>query len=1017
MKILPKFAVDNHRLTLMVVLSLAVYGFFSVWHMPKAENPSVQPPGASVIVRYPGASPADIEEIITKPIEDVVAGMSDLRIASSTSGNGFAVIGAQFEMNADPDDKYRELTEKVNSIRSELPADLAHIEIYRWSVDDVKIIQLAIVSEKASYVELRREAERLEDEIRKVDGIAETEIIACPEREIRVSVDLEKMSRMNIPLDRIIGVIQANNMNIPAGRIEIGGRSFNIATSGSYRDIDDLANTLIPLGDGKIVYLKDIAEVEYRFEDFPRTAKFNGKKAIFVTATQQPGTNIFDIKSGLDDVIARFRVGLRSDMSLETAFDQGESVRDFILGFLMNLVQGVILVGLLTWLGIGNRPSAVAMISIPTAIIISMGWVNLAGFGIQQIQIAGLVVALGLIVDNAIVVTQNINRFIADGVDPKTAAIDATAEVGPSIASGTITTCLAFLPIIMMSDMAGDFIKSMPVTVIFTLLASLFLALTLVPYLASRWFVRESALRAGYVQNMLDSFIRKRYRRAISFSLRRPKFVLGISIALLLAVLPLAYIIGTSLFPKAGKTQMFIDIESPEGTALSVISNAVAHVESVLAEKDYVEYFVANVGGHNPRIYYNAFPKQSRPNIGQLLVEIDASRKRDMPLFVEELRTEFESYPGVQIHVKELEQGYPNDAPVAVHIIGKNLRELERISASAEAIFRKTPGVVNVKNPMSGSRTDIKVEINREKTAMMGLTLADVDKAVRFSMAGITATGLRDEEGKRRDVVVRLASEESPSIEDFDRIFIANPLGAMIPLGQLASVEFETGPYIINHYDFDRSVTITADVATGYNVNRATEAIIRELDDYPWPDGFYYRVGGQMESQNRAFSGLGRSFVIAILAIFAVLVYQFKSFRQPFIIFTSIPLAIIGSIIALFLSGNDISFTAMIGLTSLAGIVINNAIILVDFANSRRAHGDSIEEALVSAGEIRFVPIILTAATTVAGLLPLTLFGGHMWNPMGWAIIGGLITSTALTLLVVPVLYKLMANGKERITL
>ncbi len=1010
MKSLPKFAVDNHRLTLMVVLGLVVYGFFAVWNMPKAENPSVQPPGVSVIVRYPGASPSDIEELITKPIEDIIGGVSDLRIVTSTCGNGYAIVGAQFEMNADPDEKYSEISEKVNAKRSELPADLQSIEIYRWSVDDVRIIQLALVSETASYVELQRELEKLEDEIRVIKGIAETEIIACPQREIRVSADLNKMSRMNIPLDRVIAVIQANNMNIPAGRIDIGRRSFNIATSGSYAGIDDLANTPIPLGDAQIVYLKDIAEVEYRFEDLAHTARFNSAKAIFLTATQQPGTNIFDIKRELDGVVEKFRAKLPDDMSLEVAFDQGNSVRDFILGFLMNLVQGVILVGLITWLGIGNRPSAVAMISIPSAIIISMGFVNLAGFGIQQIQIAGLVVALGLIVDNAIVVTQNINRFIADGADPKTSAIDATVEVGPSIASGTITTCLAFLPIIMMSDMAGDFIKSMPGTVIFTLLVSLFLAMTLVPFLASRWFAPESAKKAGHVQKLLDRFIRKRYRKAIRFSLRRPKLIIGVSVAMLIAVLPLAYIMGTSLFPKAGKAQMFINIELPEGSSRAAADKAVSFAEEIIAGKDYVVHHVANVAGHNPRIYYNAFPKQSRPNIGQLLVEVDPARKREIPLFVKELRRDFEDYPGASIEVKELEQGYPNDAPVAIHIIGKNLGELERISFDTEEIFRKTPGVVNVSNPMGGSRTDIKVRINREKAAMLGLTLAEVDKAVRFSMAGIRATSIRDEEGELRDVVIRLPADGTPTMADFERIYISNPEGTMIPLSQLASVEFEAGPYVINHYDFKRSVTITADVATGYNVNRATEAIVEELERYDWPDGFHYNIGGEMESQNRAFGGLGRSFTIAVLAIFAVLVYQFKSFRQPFIIFSTIPLAIVGSIIALFLSGNNISFTAMIGLTSLAGIVINNAIILVDFANRRRAEGDSTEEALISAGEIRFVPIVLTAATTIGGLLPLTLFGGLMWNPMGWAIIGGLITSTALTLLVVPVLYKLLSR-------
>ncbi len=1015
MKPILKFAVNNHRLTLIVVLGLVLYGIFSSWNMPKAENPAIQPPGASVIITYPGASPVDIEELIVKPIEDAINGVGDLQRIVSASGNGYAVVGAQFKMNVSADEKYREMTEKVNAIRSELPEDIASFEIYKWSVDDVRIIEFALVSETASYVELKRQLEKLEDEVRKIDYVANTEIVACPKREIRVSIDLDKMSRMNIPLDRVVGVIRANNMNIPAGKLDIGKKSFNITTSGSFGSIDELTNTVIPLGNGQIIYLDDIAVIEYRYEDTGHTANFNGARAIILTATQQPGTNIFDVKRELDDIVRVFRANLPDEMSLEIAFDQGDSVRDFILGFLMNLIEGVILVGLITWLGIGNRPSAVAMISIPSSIIIAMGFVNLAGFGVQQIQIAGLVVALGLIVDNAIVVTQNINRIIADGDPAKEAAVSATAEVGPSIASGTITTCLAFLPIILMSDMSGDFIRSMPVTVIFTLLASLFLAMSLVPYLSSRWFRPESARKKGIIQRALDNFIQKRYRRAIGFVLRRPWFALGISLLLLLAVLPLAYIMGTSLFPKAGKPQFFINVETPEGANRQATAMAVAHAESLLAEKDYIEHYVANIGGHNPRIYYNAFPKQARPNIGQILVEVKPLRKRDIPTFVSELRDELENYPGANIDVKELEQGYPNDAPIAIHIIGKNLDELKRISAFAEEVFNSTAGVVNVRNPLEASRTDLKVKINSEKAAMLGLTLADIDKAVRFSMAGIRATSLQDDEGNRFDVVVRLPVDDSPTMEDFDRIYVTNSAGTQVPLSQLASIKFQSSPYVIDHYDLNRSNTITADVATGYNVNRATDEIIERFEEYDWPEGYYYRIGGERESQNKAFGGLGRSFAIAIVAIFAVLVYQFKSFRQPFIIFSSIPLAIIGSIIALFLSGNDISFTAMVGLTSLAGIVINNAIILVDFANRRIDGGESIEEALISAGEIRFVPIVLTAATTIGGLLPLTLFGGSMWNPMGWAIIGGLTTSTALTLLVVPVLYKLLTNEGAKI--
>jgi len=1010
MKSIPKFAVDNHYLTLMVILGLVLYGFFAILKMPKAENPAIQPPGVSIIILYPGASPSDMEELVTEPLEKAINGLTELLTISSVSGNSYAAIAVEFELSSDVAEKFREVTEKINAIRPELPPELGGIEVIRWSVDDVNIIELALVSETASYRELHDHLEILKDDITKVEGIRETEIFACPEREVRVSVDLEKMATMKIPLDRIIGVIQASNANIPGGKVDIGRKSYNIKTSGSFETIDDLKNTVIPLDGGEIVYLHDIAEVEFRDEESGHEARFNGKKAILLTANQKSGTNIFHIKRRLDKVISDFESKLPSNMKLHYAFDQGQGVRRFILGFFLNLLEGVLLVGFITWIGIGNRPSAVAMISIPASIVIAMGFVDLAGFGIQQVQVAGLVVALGLIVDNAIVVTQNINRFIANGHSPKAAAVDATVQVGPSIASGTITTCLAFLPIILMSNISGDFIRSMPITVIFTLLASLFCAMTLVPYLASKWFKPESARKRGVVQKALYSFIETRYRIIITTVLRRPWATLGIALLLFLATLPLIYVMGTSLFPKADVSLIFVNVTLPDGSSREGTEDAIAYVENILAEKDYIDHYVANIGGHNPRIYYNAFPKQARANIGQVFVEIEMRHSRRIPEIVAELRADLADYPGARIDVKELEQGHPNEAAVAIQVIGKNMDELKRISGDVEAMFRSTPGVVNIENSMSGARTDIKININREKAGMLGITPFDIDKAIRVSMAGIKASTFRDAEGRQYDIIVRLPVTGTARIEDFDRIYITNPLGNQFPLAHLATIEYTSSPLLIDHYDLGRSNTVLSDVETGFNVNRVTSSVIEKLDRYDWPDGYYYHISGQREEQTRAFGGLGRSFAIMIIAIFAVLVYQFKSIRQPIIIFSAIPLAIIGSLIALFLSGNDLSFTAMVGLASLAGIVINNAIILVDFANTRRAEGASVTEALISAGEVRFVPIILTAATTIGGLLPLTLFGGYMWNPMGWAIIGGLLTSTALTLLVVPVLYKLLAK-------
>ncbi len=980
--------------------------------MPKSENPAVEPPGVSIIVIYPGATPDDIEELISSPIEEAVNGVQDVDDIYSTSGNGFSSIWVEFDFGVDIDDAYNHVTEKITSIRNDLPDNITSLEVTKWDLDAVNIIELALISESASYRDLERQLELLKKEIERLNGIRDVEMHALPEQQVRVSINLEKMAQLGIPLDRVIGMIQTTNSSIPGGKIDLGGRNFNITTGGSFENLDDIRNTRIPAGNGQTLYLKDIAAVAYTDADMEHHARFNGKRAVLLTANQKKETDIFQIIDRIKVKVAAFEKELPPDMEIQIAFNQAESVSHFTSDFLMNLLEGIILVGVVIWLGIGTRPALVVMLTIPASICIAMGFLHSSGYGIQQMTIAGLVIALGMLVDNAIVICQNVNRLITLGEGLKEAAIHGASQLGASVASGTVTTCIAFMPILLMKDVTGQYVRSMPLTVIYTLLASLLLALIFAPYLCSRFLKIEQAARKGKIQIWIEKLVETSYRKALKKALNKPGIIITISIIGFFISLGFIPLIGVSMFPKADKPMFFIDISTPSGTSLETTNKVVLRVEDILLNKDYLQHYVSNIGGDNPRLYYNVIPQQSKSNVGQIYVQIKEEFRQDIPQIIEQLRSEFRFVPGAKIELKQLEQGHPNDAPIAFVVIGKDIEKIKQLSQQVEKMFHNTAGLINIRNPMDSEKTDLRFRINRDKAAMLGLTLADIDMTIRVCLSGYAASSFRDSDGDLYDIVVRLPIKESPKLEDFDRIYITSPAGAAIPLRQIAAIEFDSSPVTIYHYQLERSNTIMADVLPGFSVDKKANELIEKLDAFDWPAGYYYHVSGEKEAQGESFGGLGANFIIALIGIFATLVLQFKSFRQPFIIFTTIPLAIIGAILALLATGNSFSFTAMIGLTSLAGIVVNNAIILVDYANELRRGGMELETAVQVSSETRFMPILLTATTTIGGLLPLTLFGGTMWGPMGWAIIGGLTTSTFLTLFVTPVLYKLY-TGKE----
>ena len=979
------------------------------------ENPEMKIPGASVVLIYPGTNPVDMEQLVVTPVEDVLNELDDIKQIETIINNGLAIINIEFYYGTDADKKYDDVVEKVNIVRNELPDDIYEISIHQWSVSDVCMMQLALVSDSVEYRVLQQKAEKLEKELKKESGVKKVEILAYPEQEVRVSLNIEKMAQMNISLDHIVNAIKSNNANIPGGAIKLDDKSFSVNTSGSYNNLEEILNTVVNSYQGRLIYLKNIATVDFDYEETRYLARLSGKRALYITIKQKEGRNVFKTTEGVKTKIDLFRENLDDDISLEYVYDQSEEVALNINNFQTNLIQGILLVGIIILLALSFKSALMVIIAIPLSIITGLAFVDWAGFGLEQISIAGLVVALGLLVDNSIVMTENISRFLSLGYKPKEAAIKGASEIGWPIVSATVTTLLAFIPIIMMPDEVGQFIRSNPIAIIATLSVSLFIALTLTPLIASK--ILKQKIKNNSIESnnnnghrYLRQFIEGPYRKLLSFSLSNKVKTLFIALIVLFGSLFMIQFVGFSLFPKAEKPQFLIKIHLPKGTNLDKTNIVVGEVEAVLDTIPDIKYYASNIGHGNPRIYYNVMSKNYIKNYGDIFVFLKEYDSEKFDNLILQLRKTFNNYPGARIYIKEFEQGTPIAAPIMVYIEGDNIEELKKIASDVESYIKNENGTINIDNELAKSQTDLFININKEKANLFGVPIHEIDKTIRTAITGTSISKFRDKDGEEFNIVIRMAFEDKIKISDFDKIYVKSISGKFIPLRQLASIEFNKAPSLIRRYNLSRTALITADLEKGANLDEIMVPVIQKLKDYPFPNGYTYRISGELESRDEAFGGMKVAMLIALISIFAVLVLQFKSFSQPLIIFTSIPLALIGSIWALFITGNSFSFAALIGLLSLIGIVINNSIILVDYTNRLRDDGKSIIEAIKIAGETRFTPIILTTLTTIGGLLPLTLRGGSMWAPMGWTIIGGLLVSTLLTLIIVPVLYNLYSS-------
>jgi len=1003
------YAVKNYQFTLVIFIMIIALGITTIMNMPRSEDPEMHAPAYTVIVVYPGTSPKDMEELVVDPLEKEIYGLEDIKHIRSTISDGLAVLRVEYKYSSNVDNKYQEIVRTVNNKRRDLPQDNLSIDIQKQQPSDVNIMQIALISENAPRDKLKYHAEKLQDELEKLTPLKNVEIFGLPEQQVRVELDLEKLAQINLPVGNVINSLQNETISIPGGSVDAGNRVFNIKTSGNYHTLEEVKNTIVYSNNGRNLFLKDIAKVYYGYEDVSYQTRLNGFRCIFLVAAQKEGENISKTQQLYKPVIEKFKKTLPANIDLVQNFDQADNVNRRLGSLGKDFIIAILLVAI-TLLPLGFRPSLIVMISIPLSLAIGVILLQLLGYNLNQLSIVGLVVALGLLVDDSIVVVENIERWILEGHSAMEATLKATKQIGMAVVGCTATLIIAFMPLVFLPEGSGDFIRSLPLAVILSVMASMLVSLTIIPFMSSKLLKSHSGHPDGNIfMRALKRLIHGSYSRLLDKALQRPALTLIATVVIFVGALYLFGVIGFSLFPASEKPQFLINITAPPQSNLQYTNSVARDIESILKKEPSVKYFATNVGRGNPRIYYNVIPENEHSDFAEIFVQLDEHTNPEVKLaLIEKLRKQWTPYPGAKVEVKNFEQGPPVAAPVEVRLFGDDLDTLRSMAGRVEAMLQRTPGTMYVDNPVSLLKSDIRVAIQQEKAQLLGIPSVNIDRTVRLAVAGLNIGQYTDNNDNDYDILLTRSREGRPTLDAFRNLYVSNTQGKPYPLGQVADLKLESSPVNINHQEKRRVVSVKAFVQKGFLVDRVINDVIGRMDKMALPAGYSYEMGGEVESRNNSFGGFMSIVIVTIFLFVAVLILEFRTFKSTLIVLSVIPLGVVGAAVGLWLTGNSLSFVAIIGMIALAGIEVKNTILLVDFTNQLRTQGKSLEEAIREAGEVRFLPIVLTSLTAIGGLIPIAISSNPLIAPLAIVLIGGLISSTLLSRVVTPVVYKLI---------
>lgn len=1004
--------INRWQLSLVLFALLVALGMNAFLSISRAVDPHFPIPVVFVIAVQPGADAGDMEETVAKPIEDILQGLDGVKQVQSTNRDGSSTISAEFDWSGDADKYFNDAVREVSAIRDQLPEAIVEFRFRRVRTTEAAIMQLALVSETASWRRMQKYSDDLADLLNRNLGVRNVQITGLPQSQISVAVDAGKLSELRIPMTQIADTLRQGAAEIPGGSVESGGRRFNIDAGGAYENLSEIEQLPVRSGDGTVLTIADVADVVWSTEERRVEVAHNDKRAVFITPTQKDGIDVTKLRDLLSVQLDEYRNSLPADMQLELQFDQSKDIK-FRLNELARDFSIALFLVIFTLLPLGIRASMIVMISIPLSLASGLFAIYTIGENLNQLVVAGFILSLGLLVDDSIVVTENISRHLRMGKRRAIAAVDATKEITPAILGSTGVLLFAFFPLLFLPEGAGAYTKSFFYSIIFTVVASMIISLTIIPFLASRMLKRNEDPEGNVLLQWINRNIERFYDPILQRALNWPKITFYSAMVLTLSAFILIKYMGFTLFPNADSSYFRVTIEAEQGSSLAATKKIVKKASAILKEEPSIKVRAENIGAANPQVFYNVFGTRETTNYGEILVVLDKWQGRESEAMIERLREKYDNIAGARIRVVLFQFGAPVDSPLSIRIQGPDNDVLKTIAAQVETIMRDHPDARDVANPVATDRIDVDLNINEKKAALLNIASGSPRRTIRLALNGEAAGNFRDKEGDNYPVVVRLAREDSQPVSALQNIYVPTRSGQPIQLAEITEPKLKAVTPVIRRFKLEREVAVTGQIVKGGISSQISNDILAEAENIDLPDGYTIRAGGEAEAVNETLQGFGPAILVALFSIFAILVAEFGRFRETIVVVGVIPLGTFGGILGLFLTGNSVSFMAVIGFIALIGIEIKNSILLVDFTAQLRDRGIKLRPAIEQAGRVRFLPVLLTSLTAVGGLMPLALFGGALYAPLAVVIIGGLISSTILSRIVTPVMYLLIAKEDE----
>lgn len=1020
-----KVAVKWKSTIFLLMVVFIVFGIKAYVNLPREANPDIPIPYIMVTTVYSGVSPEDMESLVTFKIENKLRGIEGVKEIESFSAESVSNISIEFSPDVDTDVALQRVRDKVEQAANDLPSDLTEEPlITEISMSDFPVFVMAI-SGDIPETDLKKIADDMQDRFESVKGVLEVELSGAREREIVIAFDYERLQAYSLTMNDLSNAVKSEHINVPGGSLDIGDGKYLVRIPGEYTNPEEIENIVVTVKEGKPVYLRDVARVLDTFEDKDSYASLNGLPAISVSIKKRVGANILDMADEVKAIIKQAESEYPPAVKFTLTTDFSKDIRSMVNELENSLITGFVLVFLVLFLFLGKLNSLFAAVIIPFSMLISFIVIQALGVTLNMMVLFSLIMALGMLVDNAIVIVENIYRHMQEGMTKQEAAIAASEEVGWPMVASTLTTVFAFLPIVFWPGTIGEFMKYLPLTLIITLLSSLFVALLFNPVICATFMKVQSRHISEDDELKFNKFMQF-YMKTLDYALNHRRLTLLIT--MFLVILPMflfgARGLGMEFFPSSDPGRVFIRANAPQGTNASVTNDMINKFREATENEYNVKLTVGEVGGAAAD-YSDAGGTTTHK--GRLTIEfIDfEDRNEPSPETINRIREKLEFFAGAEVIWEKENMGPPTGDAVSIEISGADVEVLGSIAQDIKKKIESIPGLVDLKDDYVKSKPEIRVDVDREKAALLGLNTSSIASAVRGAIYGIEVGKYREGD-EEYDIKIRLPDEKRKSIDDIKNLMINTPNGSYVPISSVADVSLSAGFGTITRIDFKRVVNVTADTEGRSSVQVMMD-VAERLKDYKLPAGYTIDYTGETEDQKEASSFLSSALLVALFLILMVLLIEFNSFSQTFIILFTIILSIGGIFWGLTLTGTNFGIIMTgIGAISLAGIVINNGIVLIDYTNHLRKQGMKMRDAVIRAGAVRFRPVMLTAWTTVLGMVPMATgfgvdfkkleftYGAEMaqwWGPMANAVIFGLAFSTMLTLVIVPVLYSYTDGG------